>query len=135
MTEDQRKVAYQTEQFPEIQQATVKQNVGAPKGLPANKMTDKQRTILTKLIHSYANRQAPDVAQGLIERVNTAGIDKVHFAWAGDVEPGKPHSYRIQGPTDVIQFLNVQADSAKNPANHIHSSWSNLQGDFGLTAK
>jgi len=34
----------------------------------------------------------------------------------------------------VIEFLNVQADSAKNPANHIHSAWRTLGGDFGLVA-
>jgi hypothetical protein len=51
------------------------------------------------------------------------------------LEQGEAHTYRIQGPTFVIEFLNVQADSAGNPANHIHSSWRNLKGDFGLAAK
>ena len=42
------------------------------------------------------------------------------------------HTYRVQGPTFVIEFLNVQADSANNPANHIHSAWRSLKNDFGL---
>ena len=52
-----------------------------------------------------------------------------------DLADGKPHTYRIQGPSFVVEFLNVQADSAGNKANHIHSSWRHPSGDFGLTAK
>jgi len=37
----------------------------------------------------------------------------------------------VQGPAFVIEFLNVQADGADNPANHIHSCWRHLTGDFG----
>ena len=68
-------------------------------------------------------------------RVKAAGLDKVHFAYAGEDKPGKPHTYRVQGPTFVIEFLNVQEDSAGNPANHIHSAWRNLAGDFGLAGR
>ena len=46
--------------------------------------------------------------------------------------PGKPYTYRVHGPKFVVEFLNVQADSAKNPANHIHSAWRRLPVDFGL---
>jgi hypothetical protein len=68
--------------------------------------------------------------------IKEAGTDKVHFAFHQENDkPGKPYTYRVQGPTFVIEFLNVQADSAGNPANHIHSCWRNLQGDFGLTQR
>ena len=36
----------------------------------------------------------------------------------------------MQGPTFVVEFVNEQADSAKNPANHIHSGWRRLPTDF-----
>ncbi len=32
----------------------------------------------------------------------------------------------------MVEFLNVQADSTGNPANHIHSGWRRLPIDFGL---
>ncbi len=67
--------------------------------------------------------------------IKEAGIDKVYFAFhRDDDKPGKPYTYRVQGPTFVIEFLNVQEDSAKNPANHIHSGWKTIKGDFGLAA-
>jgi len=61
------------------------------------------------------------------------GIDAVHFAYTGSTEPGQGYTYRVQGPSFIVQFLDVQADSAKNPANHIHSAWRRLPIDFGLS--
>ena len=87
-------------------------------------------------MQAYANRMPSDVAEAEMARVRDAGVDKIIFAFCReDDKPGKPHSYRVQGPTFVIEFLNVQEDSAKNPANHIHSCWRNLAGDFGIETK
>ena len=88
-----------------------------------------------QLLQSYTARMPVDVAEVEMARLKEAGVEKILFAYAGGVEPGKPYTYRLHGPTFVVEFLNVQADSALNPANHIHSSWRNVQGDFGLAAK
>jgi hypothetical protein len=89
-----------------------------------------------KLIQSYAERMPLNVAAAEMAEVKSAGIDKIHFAYAQAADkPGKPYTYHIQGPTFLIEFLNVQADSAGNPANHIHSCWRDLKGDFGIAAK
>jgi hypothetical protein len=134
LDEDQRKLAYRDKKFPEIEEKVTKPGVGAPVGLPAAKMTAKQRGVLLELITAYAERQAPEVAAHEVARVKKAGLGKVHFAFGGgDGTPGKPYTYRVQGPTFVIEFLNVQGDSAGNPANHIHSAWRTIGGDFGLT--
>jgi hypothetical protein len=135
LTEEQRKAAFQEKQFPEIEQAKIAPNVGEAPGLPAAKMNDKQRELLVKLIEDYASRMPADVAEVELGQVKAAGIDQVRFAYAGGVEPGQPHTYRVQGPTFVIEFLNLQADSAGNPANHIHSAQRNMKGDFGVAAK
>jgi hypothetical protein len=132
LEEDQRTIARQEKQFPEIEEAKPAPNVGEPKGLPAARMNAKQKTLLQDLLKSYASRMPSDVAETELAQVREAGLDKVQFAFAGGTEPGQPYTYRIQGPTFVVMFLNVQADSAKNPANHIHSAWRNIKGDFGL---
>jgi hypothetical protein len=133
LDDDQRKIAFQPKQFPEIEQAKPKPTVGDPVGLPAAKMNEKQRGILMKLLEGYANRMPPEVAKAELAGVKDAGIEKVHFAFhRDDDKPGKPYTYRVQGPTFVIEFLNVQSDGANNPANHIHSAWRNIKGDFGL---
>ena len=132
---DQKKVAFQKANFPEIKEAAVDSGVGEPKGLPAERMTAAQRSLLMKLLQAYADRMPADVAEAEMAQVRAAGAGKIFFAYAGGVEPGQPHTYRIQGPTFVVEFLNVQSDSARNPANHIHSVWRKIKGDFGLTAR
>jgi hypothetical protein len=136
LDEGQRKIALQKAQFPEIEQGKAVAHPGAPKGLAAERMNEKQRNLLMKLIQSYAERMPPDVAEAEMAEVKSAGIDKIHFAFAQAIDkPGQPYTYHIQGPTFLIEFLNVQSDSARNPANHIHSCWRDLKGDFGIAAK
>lgn len=91
-------------------------------------MTDKQREVLAKLVESYASRMPADVAATELAQAKEAGMDKLHFAYWGGTEPGKPYTYRVHGPTLVVEFINVQPDAAKNPANHIHSRLAKSQG-------
>jgi hypothetical protein len=135
LDDDQKKVALQKEPFPEIEEAAkTPTKVGAPKGLAYSKMTDKQRELLQKLIDGYADRLPADIAKVELARVKEAGIDKVQFAYQGGLAQGEKHTYRVQGPTFVIEFLNIQEDSAKNPADHIHSAWRSLKDDFGVAS-
>ena len=135
LDDDQKKTAHQKEQFPEIAEATDGPKVGEPKGLAADKMTQDQQHVLMDLLHAYTDRMPEDVAEAEWSDVKKADIGNIHFAYAGGTEPGKRHTYRVQGPTFVIEFLNVQPDGANNPANHIHSAWRHIGGDFGLAAK
>jgi hypothetical protein len=59
-------------------------------------------------------------------KIAAAGIGNVSFAWAGGVERGQKHYYRVQGPTFLIEYDNTQ-----NDGNHIHSVWRDFNGDFG----
>ena len=133
LDEEQRKAARQKAHFPETPEATTAPRAGPARGLAAEKMDEKQKGLLMKLIKDYASRMPEEIAAVELERLQKAGTEKIHFAFSRDDDkPGKPYTYRVQGPTFVIEFLNLQADSANNPANHIHSSWRNLDGDFGI---
>jgi hypothetical protein len=44
-------------------------------------------------------------AAGLVHH----GWDEIHFAWAGAVEPGKGHYYRLEGPSFVVEFVTIQS--------------------------
>ena len=124
---EQKNAAHQKERFPETKDESTAPVAGRPAGLPAAKMDEKQKAILMKLIKDYASRLPDDVAAVEMDRLREAGVDKIHFAYSLEADkPGKPYTYRVQGPTFIIEFLNVQADSANNPANHIHSSWRNI---------
>ena len=98
----------------------------APDGLRAAAMTSAQRDLLTRVLDAYAGLMAPDIAAQRMARIRTAGIEKIGFAWAGPVERGQKHYYRVQGPSFLIEFDNTQ-----NDGNHIHSVWRDFNGDFG----
>jgi hypothetical protein len=133
LTEDQRQQARQTKAHPEIREGQPDAAVGEPVGVPASALSADQKATLRKLLEGYANRLDPILAQVELKRVDDAGFDKVHFAyWIGADRKGRPYTYRVHGPTFVVEFLNVQSDSAGNPANHIHSAWRRLPADFGL---
>ena len=89
-------------------------------------MSEPEQAQLRKLLHVYADRMTESAARDQLERIERAGFDKLHFGWAGSLEPGKPHYYRVHGPTVLIEYDNTQ-----NNANHIHSVWRDLQRDFG----
>ena len=133
LTDDQKKLARQVQQLPEIREGNPDAGISATVGIPADKLTAEQNETLVKLLEAYANRLPSDVSSVELARVKDAGFGKVHFAYCiEDEKPGKPYSYRLHGPTFVVEFLNVQADASKNPANHIHSGWRRLPDDFSV---
>ena len=98
----------------------------SPTGLAAGDMSDGQRTLLFDLVEVYLSMMPEDVAARRGQAIQRAGLDGITFAWAGGLEAGEPHYYRIQGPTFLIEYDNVQ-----NGANHVHSVWRDFDGDFG----
>jgi hypothetical protein len=133
LTADQDKTAKQPKAFSEIKEGQARADVGAPVGITADKLTADQKATLLKLLQAYADRMPEELAAGEMKKVKGTPDEKLYFAYSGSVTPGEPYTYRIQAPEFVVEFLNIQADSAKNPANHIHSAWRRLPIDFGLT--
>jgi hypothetical protein len=146
---DQRKIALFSDIAPEdiLTLATVRAKLeGAPQGIPASKLTEKQYQGLLDLLGEYANNMPPEVAAERMKIVRQTPRAQLFFGWAGDIERGAPkpvkigvpttgnraekgNYYRIQAPTFLIEYDNTQ-----NQSNHSHSVWRDLQGDFGLDA-
>ena len=99
---------------------------GQPSGLPYSKLTAKQKEILGELVTEYANTFPAPVAEARLEQFHKSQ-NNLYFAWAGGIERGDPHYYRIQTPLFLIEY-----DDTQNNANHIHSVWRDFEGDFGL---
>ena len=105
-----------------------------PVGIAASDLTDAQKKTLWTLLETYNGNMAALIAAARLAEIKAAGVDHVYFAWAGGTQPGTGHYYRVQGPSFVLELVNVQTDPAGNPANHIHSVWRNMKGDFGVTS-
>lgn len=101
-------------------------DIGNPAGLPYSAMSAPQRELLNQLLEVYVSRMPDDLALARWDELRKSGIEKVFFAWAGGSNRGDPHYYRLQGPTFLVEY-----DDTQNNANHIHTVWRDLHGDFG----
>jgi hypothetical protein len=103
------------------------ESLTSPAGLPLADMTGDQRALALRLIEEYAGNMRSELAEEELRRMRDAGLERIHFAWAGPLEAGKAHYYRLLGPTLLIEY-----DNSQNDANHIHSVWHDPRRDFGL---
>jgi hypothetical protein len=97
-----------------------------PPGIAASALKPAQRDLLTKVLESYTSQMADDISAERLAKIKQAGIEKITFAWAGPLERGKQHYYRVQGPTFLVEY-----DNSQNQGNHVHSVWRDFAGDFG----
>jgi hypothetical protein len=98
----------------------------ALEGLAAADMKPDEQRALRRIIELYTGRVNPASAKDLLARMDHAGFGKVRFGWAGGIEPGQKHYYRVHGPTLLIEYDNTQ-----NDANHVHTVYRDLERDFG----
>jgi hypothetical protein len=128
-TQDQKqKAIFQADAFSDIVTGTTsKIEPLKPVGIPAGDMTLIQMGILNKLIVAYLSSMPTAIAKSRLKRITSEDMNLLRFGWAGDIVAGKPHYYRIQGKTFLIEFDNTQ-----NNANHIHAVWRDFNGDYGL---
>jgi len=134
LSDEQRKVAMIAEEAPaEIRAAGEAQPpTDAAVGIAASELNEAQKKTLYSLIDIYAQAMPKVTADERWIAIKSAGLDKIHFAWAGATKRGIGHYYRIQGPTFLVEFVNTQPDAAGNPVNHIHCVWRDMNGDFAL---
>ncbi len=110
-----------------ITQAEPKVEFGTAEGLAAESMTTGQREVLAKLIEAYIDRLPDELAKIEEQKLRDAGVNDIHFAWAGPANRRQPHYYRLHGP-----FFFVEYDNTQNNANHIHTVWRHIEDDFGV---
>jgi hypothetical protein len=101
-------------------------NLAKPTGLQASRLTAAQKDTLTLLLEEYAYRMPIELAETTMAEINKGGWDKIYFTWAGGLNKGDLHYYRVHGATFLIEFNNTQ-----NQGNHVHSVWRDLKNDFG----
>lgn len=99
------------------------------KGISAASVTVSQREQLRRLLGVYLGRMPDSLAEIESRRFEGARIEELSFLWAGGMNPGEPHYYRIQGSEFVVEY-----DNAARDANHVHTVWREVLGDFGTDA-
>jgi hypothetical protein len=129
LDENQRKSAVVSPEAPrDIRAANTPQPpTDAAVGIAYADLNRDQQAMLRALVESYAEDMPVEVSRAWLGEVRNAGFDAIRFAWAGAADRSRGHAYRVQGPTFLIEFNNTQ-----NGANHIHSVWRSMLGDFGV---
>ncbi|CAB4926724.1 unannotated protein [freshwater metagenome] len=98
-----------------------------PRGLAASAMSDDQRNMLRSLLDLYVGRLPDDLASlESIKYASQEALGGLAFMWAGGLEPGQGHYYRIQGIDILCEY-----DNTLSGANHVHSVWRDPHRDFG----
>lgn len=111
---------------PDILSGTARRAARQPDvGVAADELTPEQQEMMRALLREYASAQQPAVEKARLARIGD-GLTGVRFAWMGGLAKGQGHYYRIQGPSFLIEYDNTQ-----DQANHIHSVWRELEGDWG----
>ena len=98
---------------------------GQPSGLGSSQLSERQHEMLLKLLHEYAGNMSESLAATRGRQIDDSR-NELYFAWAGGIEAGQPHYYRIQSQAFLVEY-----DDTQNEANHIHSVWRDFAGDFG----
>jgi hypothetical protein len=97
-----------------------------PVGIEAKELDATQKTCLQNLINTYLSSLPEKIASERENKIVEEEFDEIRFGWAGSIEKGEAHYYRVQGKSFLIEFDNTQ-----NDANHIHTVWRDFNGDFG----
>jgi len=95
-------------------------------GIPASNLNADQQTLVMEVIHKYLDTLPDMLAVSHLDRLQAAGFENVTFAWAGPLEAQRPHYYRLQGPSFLLEH-----DNSRNRGTHIHSVWRDFAEDFG----
>lgn len=98
---------------------------GAPKGIAAGSLSASQHAALRVLLDCYVGRMPDDLAAVEADKYAGSRISELSFLWAGGLQPGEPHYYRIQGLRLVVEY-----DNTARSANHVHTVWRDPEGDF-----
>jgi hypothetical protein len=98
----------------------------ADEGVAYADLDAAERQQFRRLLDVYLARLTPAASRDQLARIERAGLGRLRFAWAGSMDVGKAHYYRIHGPTLLIEYDNTQTN-----ANHVHTVWRDLERDFG----
>lgn len=98
----------------------------ADQGVKGAAMSEDQKKKLLAVVREFASNGRSEIAGPALKAIRE-GVDGLQFAWAGGLEKGDAHYFRVVGGTVfLIEYANTQ-----NDANHAHAVWRLFNGDFG----
>ncbi|RFA10252.1 hypothetical protein B7R54_14325 [Subtercola boreus] len=96
-----------------------------PSGIAGDQLDESQRATLDRLVGTFLARLPVAAAAEYRSQLAADGPTGIHFAWAGGLERGTPHYFRVQTRSLLIELVN-----AVDSGNHIHSVIRDFEHDF-----
>lgn len=97
-------------------------------GINCGELTAEQKSLLMSLIATRMNIMKPVFAKARLKRIE-ADLNDTWFAWYGPIEEGGAATFRIQGPTILMEYAPQQLGGI--PTNHIHAMYRDPTNDYG----
>jgi hypothetical protein len=127
---DQRKVAVggEPEEVGGTEEARAPSTL--PPGLTADRLNEKQRETLRRLIDEYTLGFPDELRKSFTDETYASGLAAIQFLWRGGTKAGEGHSYMIHGPALLLSYANFQ-----NDAKHVHAGLRTRAKDFDPPTK
>lgn len=97
-------------------------------GIAAASLSQEQREQLLNLIRLRIGILNPVHSQKAMKDIEEH-LDQTWFAWFGPTQKGSAASYRIQGPTVLIEYSPQQLGG--DPTEHTHAMYRDPSNDYG----
>jgi hypothetical protein len=100
--------------------------INQEEGLAFKDMTESQQMELMKIVSHHVKRSPDGFANEFMKKIESAGLENLHFVWMGGEKWGEGHYYRIHNSVLLIEY-----DCTQNDNNHVHSVVRDLTNDWG----
>lgn len=101
-------------------------------GVSCKNFNKAQRKALLDVIQAYVGDLPESYNKHRIDELSSE-IDKMSFSWWGPTLKNGDSSYRIQGPTIIIEYAGQ--DLGGDPHNHLHSMYRDPTNEYGARLK
>jgi hypothetical protein len=95
-----------------------------PKGIKGSALSPEQQVLLLDVIAAWVNITEPEAASARMAAIKDK-IGETWFAWSGPIETGKSASFRVYGPSVVIEY------APQGGTGHIHTVIRNPEDEYG----
>lgn len=78
-----------------------------PEGIRRDQLEPAQRELLDRLIDTHLGMMCSPMLKAERARIDLTDPDSIRFCWWGSIDKLQRHSYRIHGPTMLIEFVRM----------------------------
>lgn len=133
LSDEQKRIAIISKKRGGIATAAGKDGVvPKPVGFPCKGFDKKQRALLKDLLKEFVgDLPEPYAGKRLAQLVGE--IDQMKLAWSGPTSLESDISYRLQGPSLIIEY--ACQDLGGDPLDHLHSMYRDPTNEYGAGSK